>query len=209
MKHNKNNHEEEQKGKPDTQPEPNNSVPKQGKEPDESSHNPNESRENQLERQLDELTDTLQRLQAEFENYKKRIARDSIMMMKCANEELIKALLPVIDNFELALKNANQKDEFYKGMELIYSQIKELLENNGLKHIQCKGVKFDPYYHEALLTEETNNEPNTVLDEIQKGYMLNERIIRHSKVKISKKRQNKEESKEKNDMNNNDNNEKE
>ncbi|MFH0870190.1 MAG: nucleotide exchange factor GrpE [archaeon] len=168
------------------------------------------SREEVLECQLDDLTDTLQRLQAEFENYKKRIARDSIMMVKCANEDLIRTLLPVIDNFELALKSAKQKDEFYKGMEIIYSQINELLENNGLKHIQCKGVKFDPYFHEALLTEESDNEHNTVLDELQKGYMINERVIRHSKVKISKKRQSKEQSKGKddNEKNNDDENEK-
>lgn len=196
MKHNKDNREEEQqKEESGTQSEPKD-APKdvalgQGKEPEKQADNPNdskESREEVLECQLDDLTDTLQRLQAEFENYKKRIARDSIMMMKCANEDLIKELLPVIDNFELALKNAKQKDEFYKGMELIYSQIKELLENNGLKHIQCKGVKFDPYFHEALMAEESDNEQNMVLDELQKGYMLNDRVIRHSKVKISKKK---------------------
>jgi molecular chaperone GrpE len=141
-----------------------------------------------------ELIDTLQRLQAEFENYKKRITRDYDSMIKCSNEELIKSLLPIVDNFELALKSCREKDDFYKGMELIYSHLMDTLHSQGIKLIECAGKKFDPYYHEVLLTEESEKEPNTVLEELQKGYMLYDKVIRHSKVKIAKKR--KEEKKE-------------
>jgi molecular chaperone GrpE len=146
------------------------------------------------EEKLKELTDTLQHLQAEFENYKKRIEKENCEFIKIANEDLIKALLPIIDNFELALKSCRVKDDFYKGMELIYSQLINALRSQGLKHIDCIGKIFDPYYHEVLVVEESGEEPNTIIEELQKGYLLHDKVMRHSKVKIAKK--NKEESKE-------------
>lgn len=146
------------------------------------------------QKELRELTDTLQHLQAEFENYKKRAAKEICELIKCANEDLIMRILPIIDNFEIALKSCREKDGFYKGMELIYSQLIDTLHSQGLKHIDCVGKKFDPYYHEVLLTEESNEPENKILEELQKGYMLEDKVIRHSKVKIAKKK--KEESKE-------------
>lgn len=136
--------------------------------------------------ELKELTETLQRLQAEFENYKKRIEKENIEFRKYAKAELISKLLPMIDNFELALQNKENKDEFVKGIELIYSQLFSLLENEGLKVIKAKGEKFNPEMHEALLTEKSDKE-NIVLEELQKGYMLEDKILRHAKVKVSKK----------------------
>jgi molecular chaperone GrpE len=149
------------------------------------------------EEKLKELTDTLQHLQAEFENYKKRVDKENCEFVKIANEDLIRALLPIIDNFELALKSSKAKDDFYKGMELIYSQLVEALHTQGLRAIDCLGKKCDPYYHEVLLVEEskgTNEPDNTVVEELQKGYVLNDKVIRHSKVKIAKKKR--EQSKE-------------
>jgi molecular chaperone GrpE len=140
------------------------------------------------EKELRELTDTLQHLQAEFENYKKRIAKESCEFIKCANEDLILRLLPIIDNFELALKSCREDSDFYKGMKLIYSQLINTLHSQGLKHIYCTGKKFDPYYHEVLLAEEGNEPDNTITEELQKGYLLNDKVIRHSKVKICKKK---------------------
>ncbi len=139
------------------------------------------------EPKVQSITETLQRLQAEFDNYKKRTEQQNSNFIKHANQEIIKDLLPIIDNFELALRNCKEKDEFYKGIELIYSQINELLKNKGVTHIKCEGEKFDPYYHEALLTEESDKEEGTILEELQKGYLLNEKVIRHSKVKVAKK----------------------
>jgi molecular chaperone GrpE len=142
---------------------------------------------------IDDLTNTLKHLQAEFENYKKRSERENESYSKFANEHLIKEILPVIDHFELALKNTKQKDEFYKGMELVYAQLVGVLNDNGLKCIGCD-CKFDPYYHEVLLTEESEKDNNLILEELQKGYTLNDRVIRHSKVKIAKKRKKEEKS---------------
>jgi molecular chaperone GrpE len=145
----------------------------------------NETKE---QKELRELTDTLQHLQAEFENYKKRAAKESCEFIKCANEDLILSLLPIIDNLELALKSCREDSDFYKGIELIYSQLIDTLHSQGLKHIECSGKKFDPYYHEVLITEESNEPDNTITEELQKGYMLNDKVIRHSKVKIVKKK---------------------
>jgi molecular chaperone GrpE len=150
--------------------------------------------ETKEQKELRELTDTLQHLQAEFENYKKRAAKESCELIKCANEDLILRILPIIDNFEIALKSCREKDGFYKGMELIYSQLIDTLHSQGLKHVDCVGKKFDPYYHEVLLTEESNEPENKILEELQKGYMLEDKVIRHSKVKIAKKKKEEEKS---------------
>ncbi len=147
----------------------------------------------QLNKDKLELTLHLQRLQAEFENYQKRNAADTQRFAKLANKELIKHLLPILDNFQLAFQNKESK-EFIKGMELIYSNFYSILEENGLKKIDTKG-KFDPYKHEVLLTEESKEEPETILEELQPGFTLNGEIIRNAKVKIAKSK-NKEVSEE-------------
>jgi molecular chaperone GrpE len=143
------------------------------------------------ESQIEELTNTLKRLQAEFENYKKRADKENINMIKNANASLIKELLPVLDSFELALKNNNCCDnldiaKFHKGLELIYSQLYSVLEDQGLRSIDTKNQKFDPFRHEVLLVKESNEPEDKILEEFQKGYFLNENVIRHSKVMIAK-----------------------
>ncbi len=138
----------------------------------------------QLNKDKLELTLHLQRLQAEFENFQKRNASDNVRFAKLANKELIKQLLPLLDNFQLGFQNKNSK-EFIKGIELIYSNFYSILEENGLKKIDCKG-KFDPYKHEVLLTEKSKQEPETILEELQSGFTLNGEVIRNAKVKVSK-----------------------
>jgi len=137
------------------------------------------------QKKIEELTDALKRLQAEFENHKKRIAKENLELIKCASEQLIKKLLPVLDSFEQALKNKDSK-EFVSGVELIYSQLFSVLKEEGLSHIECKGKKFDPYTQEVLLQEKSEKD-NIVLEELQKGYLLNGKVIRTAKVKIGKK----------------------
>lgn len=132
-----------------------------------------------------ELTDALQRLQAEFENYKKRSEKEKQDFKTYATSELIKKLLPVLDNFALAFSNT-ESEEFKKGVELIYSQLLTVLEEEGLQPISAEGEMFDPYRHEAIMQEESDEEKGKVIEEFQKGYMLNDKLLRHSKVKVSK-----------------------
>ena len=137
---------------------------------------------------IKELTETLQRLQAEFENYKKQVEKQFANIRKCASESLIIKLLPILDSFELAFRNKeSNKEEFLKGVELIYSQLYNVLRSEGLKPIEALGKECDPYKHEVLLKEESEKD-NIVLEELQKGYMLNDKVIRHTKVKIGKKK---------------------
>ena len=128
----------------------------------------------------------LQILQAEFENFRKRTEKERLETLRNANEDLIIKLLSVLDNFELALKNINDK-----GVSMIYSELYSILEKEGLKTIKAEG-KFDPRIHEALV-QEAGKEDEKILEEIQKGYTLNDKVIRASKVKISKVMENKNE----------------
>ena len=128
----------------------------------------------------------LQRLQAEFENFRKRTEKERLETLRNANEDLIIKLLSVLDNLELALKNINDK-----GVSMIYSELHSILEKEGLKTINTKG-KFDSKNHEALI-QEAGKEDEKILEEIQKGYTLNDKVIRVSKVRISKIMENKDE----------------
>ncbi len=136
------------------------------------------------DKKIAELTDMLQRLQAEFENYKKYIEKRNEEVKRYAKADIIEKLLPILDSFEIALKNKD-REEFLKGIELIYSQLHGLLEKEGLRRIGAEG-KCDPNLHEVLLTEPSEREEDTILEELQRGYTLGDRIIRYSKVKVSK-----------------------
>ncbi len=135
---------------------------------------------------IKELTENLQRLQADFENFQKRTEKQCQEFSKFANQELIKDILPILDNFELALKNTEDKDKLVKGVEMIFSQLHDILEKQGLKPIQTENKTFDPNIHEALMSAPAEQD-KIILEEFQKGYILNEKVIRHSKVKVGKK----------------------
>jgi len=139
--------------------------------------------ENDSASQISDLTDTLKRLQAEFENYRKRVDNERCEDKKRASEQVLIELLTVVDNFELALKHA-PTDDFAKGVELVYAQLMQLLESNGVKRIVCD--QFNPYMHEALLAEKSDKPSNTILEVLQNGYSLHGKIIRTAKVKIAK-----------------------
>jgi len=144
-------------------------------------------------RMADEYVTRLKYLQADFENYKKMAARERKMYEMCATEQLIKNLLPILDNFEAALATATarQSDDlssFVKGIELIYKDLMAVLEKEGLKPIKAVGEKFDPYKHEVTMTAIDEDLPeDTVLEELEKGYMLGGKVIRTAKVGVSKK----------------------
>jgi len=135
--------------------------------------------------EIAELKNRMKYMQADFENYKKHIDREKAEFEKGANEGLINELLVIVDDLERAtekIKNNTTK----KGIEIILCNLMALLEKSGLKRIEAVGKKFDPYYHEALLSEPSEREDGTVLEELKKGYMLNAKVIRHSKVKIAR-----------------------
>jgi molecular chaperone GrpE len=140
------------------------------------------------DRKLEEYLSTLQRLQAEFENYKKRAERERTEYIEQANAALVEKLLPVLDNFERAL-NAESSDfhSFKKGVEIIFSQFRKVLEGEGLSSIDALGEDFDPYYHEAVLTACGDYEDDTVIEVLEKGYLFRNRCLRPSRVKVGKR----------------------
>jgi len=145
----------------------------------------------ELAKKTEEYFDKLLRLHAEFENFKKRSQKDKQQFVKFANEGLIQELISVLDNFELAFESANKMTDFktlHQGVEMILKQIHKLLDKSGVKKIECKGLPFDPAQQEAIGYVETDEYPeNTVVEEIQKGYLLEDRLIRPTVVKVSKK----------------------
>ncbi len=136
---------------------------------------------------IEELTDTLKRLQAEFENYKKRNDKEKTEFVKYAHADVISSMLPILDSFEIALKNTADKEKFAEGVKIIYAQLYSALEAEGLRPINATGENFDPYRHEVLMKEESDKPEGAILEEFQKGYMLNDKVLRFSKVKVSGK----------------------
>ena len=135
------------------------------------------------------------RVSAEFENYKKRTARENEEFRKYATQSLIKDLLPVIDNLELALKSSAATDgsagtSLIDGVELTRREILRIFENHQVRPIEALGAAFDPTYHEAVMREETDeHSENTVVGELQKGYLMHDRLIRPAMVVVAAPKQ--------------------
>lgn len=142
------------------------------------------------EDELAKLQDRYLRLQAEYSNYRRRTTEEKASIYKHANERLILDILPVLDNFERALTSMESDDAakpYVEGVELIQKSLIQVLEKEGLCAIEALGQEFDPCQHHAVLTEEcSENEAGVVLDELQKGYSLKEKVIRPTMVKVSK-----------------------
>lgn len=134
---------------------------------------------------LADLTETLQRLQADFENYKKRAEKERGELAKILACQFIAKLLPVLDTFEIALKHSQDKEKFVEGIKLVYAQFHSLLEAEGLKPIPAVGCRFDPCIHEVMLQEHQDKEDGLILEEFQKGYLVGDRVVRTSKVKVN------------------------
>jgi molecular chaperone GrpE len=145
-------------------------------------------KESKKKEKTEELTMLLKKVQADFENYKKRMEKEKKEFTQFASQELIKKILPLLDSFQLALANDKDNEEFKKGVELIYSQLWQILEAEGLEPIEALGKQFDPYFHEALMQEESDKDEGEVIEELQKGFMLKDNVIRAVKVKVAKKK---------------------
>ena len=141
--------------------------------------------------------DKLLRLQADFDNARKRWERDRSEFVRFANEDLICDMLTIVDELERSVELSQEKHEdhaaFLKGVEMILAHMHELLKRNNVRPIEAKGKCFDPNYHEALMQAEDDEAPeNTNLEEMQKGYILDGKVIRTSKVQVSKKKKKQE-----------------
>jgi len=143
------------------------------------------------DQEIAEYQQRLQRLYADFDNYKKRTARERMELTKNANADLIMEFLPVLDNLERAYSSAQktqQVEALLTGMEMILRQLKEVMNKAGVEPIEETGVAFDPHCHEAIMQVECDGlvEENTVVEVLQKGYYLHQKTIRPAMVKVAK-----------------------
>lgn len=153
-----------------------------------------------LEALAAQLKDQLLRKAAEFENYKKRTEVESAALVKYSNEQLILRLLPVLDDFGRFMKSSGSQrggavegekpndayEQFFKGAGLIHEKFRKILEAIGVKEFETVGKPFDPYYHDALMQLSKEGIPvNTVIEEVEKGYLLHDKVIRHARVIVA------------------------
>jgi molecular chaperone GrpE len=139
-----------------------------------------------LRAENEELIDTLQRLQADFDNYRKRAARDQESLVARAGERIVKELIPILDDLERALEAAESHEEaqLEEGVKLVHRQLEQLLAKEGLALVETKG-KFDPHVHEALLTQPSEADEGSVIEVLQKGYRLGDRVLRPARVVVA------------------------
>jgi molecular chaperone GrpE len=139
-----------------------------------------------LEAERDEYLNDLKRVAAEFENYRKRVSRDQESLVARAHERLVKELLPVLDDLERALAAAEEHQEakLEEGVRLVHRELKAALDREGLAEIETDGV-FDPHVHEALLSQPSEAEEGSVLEVLQKGYKLGDRVLRPARVVVA------------------------
>ena len=157
------------------------------------------------EQEIKDLNDKYLRLYAETENMRKRLEREKKDFLEYANENILKDILPIIDNIERAIEHSDENSNiqnFIKGMELTLTSFLKILEKYSVKPVDALEKPFNPEFHEAMQVQETDKyEPNTVLQELQKGYTYKERLLRPSLVIVSKKAAEKQE-KQENDIDN-------
>ena len=175
----------------DSPQENNESEEKTDIQDDEDCENKLAEMEVELEKKDEQLREYVahsQRLQADFENFKKQSEKQNQNIIKFANENLIKQILDSYEDIERALTKSNSEKELREGLELIYQKLTDVLTKEGLEEIPTEGEKFDPFKHEALLVENNPDVENGyIIDELMKGYTLKGNVIRYSKVKVCKK----------------------
>ncbi len=141
--------------------------------------------------EIKSLQERILYLQADFENFKKLKNKERVETLKFGNESLLKELIPVADNLDMAISHASSSEEckgVLEGVKLTRNEFMKVLEKAGITSVEAIGRKFDPNLHEAFYQEERDDlEPDTIISEFQKGYMLNDRLIRPSRVILSKK----------------------
>ncbi|MDO5707372.1 MAG: nucleotide exchange factor GrpE [Andreesenia angusta] len=145
----------------------------------------------ELKKELEEKNNRVLRLQADFDNYRKRVEKEKMEIVKFASADLVEKLLPVLDNFDRAveeeMKNGNEDDGFLEGVKLIQKQLLNVLDTEDVKEIEAINKPFDPNYHNAIqMVESDDHDSNIVTEVFQKGYQMKDRVIRPSMVVVSK-----------------------
>ncbi|HLQ97973.1 MAG TPA: nucleotide exchange factor GrpE [Candidatus Dormibacteraeota bacterium] len=143
----------------------------------------------QIKKERDEAADRTLRVQAEFENFKKRTQRERIAERTYKSQDLVNELLPALDNFEraLAVEPTEETKSILEGITMVYNQLNDALKTENVEVIETVGKEFDPNLHHAVMqVEDENYESNIVIEELQKGYILKERVIRPAMVKVNK-----------------------
>jgi molecular chaperone GrpE len=140
----------------------------------------------EVEREREEYLNDLKRVAADFENYRKRVARDQEGLVARAHERLVKELLPVLDDLERSLEAAAQHEEakLEEGVRLVHRELVEALAREGLVEVETDG-QFDPHVHEALLSQPSEQQDGSVIEVLQKGYRLGDRVLRPARVVVS------------------------
>ncbi len=173
----------------DEKTEEKNEETKEDQIKEEKEESKSEEKVTELENEVAELKDKLLRKAAEFENYKRRTENDQLNLLTYAAESFIQRLLPVVDDFERSLQHINEAQEvdaIKQGLKLIYDKFMKVLDDQGVIKMESIGQPFNVEYHEALLQRPDDSvEPHTVLEEIEKGYMYKDKVIRHAKVIVS------------------------
>ena len=140
-----------------------------------------------LRAERDALVDRLARMQADFDNARKRAAREQSDFRDYALSDAIKTIIPVLDSFDRALKSSPEKSEFHAGVELIHKQLQDALAKIGVQPVSAAGQQFDPRYHEAIEMVDTEDAgDNAVLEELQRGYKLKDRLLRPAMVRVAR-----------------------
>jgi len=150
-----------------------------------------ETRIEELEKEVEVNYDRFIRVTADFENYKKRIAREMSDLRKFANENILKDMLSAVDNLERAIESGSKQDSekqtLLEGVEITLKDLFRMFEKYGVKDFKSEGQPFDPVFHQAMMQEQTNDYPdNTVLNELQKGYTIHERLLRPAMVVVAR-----------------------
>ncbi|MFC0089779.1 nucleotide exchange factor GrpE [Allobacillus sp. GCM10007491] len=166
-----------------------NQVENETEESRDANSEENQSELNQLKDENADLNDRLLRLQADFDNYKRRMKKEKEMDLKYKSQELATEIIPVLDNFERALQTGADQENvasFVEGVEMVYQQLQQALEKVGVTEIEAEGKEFDPTIHQAVMqVEEDGYDSNQVIEVLQKGYQLKDRVIRPAMVKVN------------------------
>ena|SRR5690625_1378580 len=158
-------------------------------EDEDNNHDALQNKLEVLEKEKDETYQRMLRLQAEYDNFKKRSAKEKEASLKYKSQDLVNELLPVVDNFERALQ-VEQTDEtkgIIDGITMVYNQLKDALKSAGVEEIETADKEFDPNLHHAVMqTDDEDADSNMIVEELQKGYMLKDRVLRPAMVKVNK-----------------------